>query len=149
MTPWSTKYKRRTRRATLDKAPQNGVAEAIIREARKPKEWLPFRINCRTHVASTCHKHTFSFWSSAIQGIINVALSIQQQGCFEVFRKCLRAEIRLRMRVRVGTAPPSAVLYKRRVLRMFCSVGPSVEARRLVSLVLSNGDWQNRINIEV
>ena len=81
---------------------------------------------------------------SQISGVIRVALALRTGSAMVRFRSCLRQDIFSRLKILSGVAPPEAVEYRRKALRLFLSHGRAVEARRALLAVLPNGEWRSR-----
>lgn len=134
-------FQQRVRAVCTDRCSANMAAERMIAADRGPS-WSSVHLHCTTHKVSTAHEQTFILVDDHIKGMIHCVLSLQSGSAMDTFRRCMREEIASRLRVRRGVLPPSAIEYKKFIMRLFVSHGSRLAMRRLLLALCPNGDWR-------
>ena len=130
---------------TTDAYSANFLTEASIAGIRgEPEQSDNLHVTCDIHKSAGCHTKTFSLIADHISGMLNCFLSLRQGAAMVKFRRCLYEEIKLRLHILPGRCPPSAVDFKKKVVRLFCSHGASLVTRRMLLAVFPNGDWRSK-----
>ena len=150
ISPACSKFRLRLRTSTTDRASANLLCERVMSTTLEGAEFKGLHLGCDVHVVSRIHTRVMSLADPTVVGVLRHALSLQGGLHMNLFRKALRLEIRSRggVVVRVGSAPREALQHRELMLRLFASHGRSVLPRRVLLMLLPNGDWRSR-RIEV
>ena len=126
----------RTRTACTDKAGYNLKCECSV-EAARGTAWKKLHFTCDIHATSTAHTRTFQALHGAhVSGLLRVALSLQQGSTLQLFRRCLQAEIRKRLKLYQGHPPAAATAHRNKVLKLFMSDDDATTQVQRVSAML-------------
>ena len=84
------------------------------------------RAVCDIHSSARTHTKVFNnFLASHVRGLLHTAVSLQEAATLSLFRQCLRAVIRDRLRIVQGVALASQRAYKAKVLSLFLAAQSS------------------------
>lgn len=141
-----------TRMVFIDRHPSNILAEKSIKRCLKKlnRDHETMITECRQHMMQTIRNSALANFDGTISGMINMALAINQQGCFRDFRDCIFEVVRSRCRVIVGYPSPGIILRRALILKWFL---PKVNDGHVIikSLLdsLPCGDWSNDEHLEM
>eukprot|EP00971_Amphidinium_carterae_P349138 6490863-Amphidinium_carterae.1 len=138
---WSNGFGFKSRVSSYDKAPYNSKASRSVSTDRQG--WCSLDLTCEVHDSARAFGSTFNtFMSSHISGLISVALCLREAGAFNIFRECLREEIRSRVKVIHGLPSEHSTLHKTRLMDAFFASGSKSIPQMMLLSLLPNGDWQ-------
>lgn len=141
VSPAAVSFSQRMRAVCTDRGAPNFSAEKAITADRGPT-WGHLHIECGVHKSSNAHERTFALVPENIRGMIHTALALRNGAAMNVFRTCMRDEIRSRFVVKAGKATVEATEHKKFCLRLFCSHGAQLAAKRILLAAGPNGDWR-------
>ena len=137
-------FKGITRATTTDGHPSNILAESTIAGLRSGDRQPGVHVLCSVHRTALVYDKTMALVDDDVSGLIRVALALRTGSAMMRFRACLRQEIASRLDVLHGSPPRSAMEYRRKLLRMFCTNGANIVTKRVLLTLLPNGDWRSR-----
>jgi len=142
VSPISQLFQHRVRDVTTDEASTNKLCEKSMACFDKFGSWVSRHGNCEVHVAARVFGASLSLLDKDVSGMVRHALSLNVGANLAMFRKALRAEIMSRgIRILQGPPPLSTRQHRWFMLRLFCARGANSIERRLLLVLLPNGDW--------
>ena len=144
-TPYCALFRHRLRLSTTDRHASNLACERVLSQNMGDSSFSLIHQTCDVHVVSRIHTRVFSMVQEHITGLLRHSLSLSVSANMNLFRRAIRLEIHRRGGVKLiqGQPPLSAQQYRANCLRLFASRGRNVIARRLLLMLLPNGNWQN------
>ena len=136
-------FQRCTRGAVTESAAPLGTAERHIQSSRGHPRSANLHVKCQVHKTSIVHGTKFTFLSGTVSGMIRAALSLRSGAAMIRFREVMAAEIATRLEILVGTSTEDARAYRRDVISIFVRHGSNVLARRVLTVLLPNGEWRS------
>ena len=146
ISPACARFKKRTRASTTDRASANLLCEKAMANSLLGAAFQSIHLGCDVHVVSRIHSKVFSLVEPTVTGVLRHALSLQGGALMNLFRKALRMEIRSRggVTVRVGAVSREARQHRELMLRLFAARGRCIIPKRVLLMLLPNGDWRSR-----
>eukprot|EP00971_Amphidinium_carterae_P352909 6492769-Amphidinium_carterae.7 len=107
--------------------------------------WPHLATTCEIHATATTYGKTLDgLVPSHVSSMIHAALSLQGASALQLFRECLRAEVRQRLVILHGSPTIEASEHRRSCLELFQSSGtPHAMLSSLLLHRLPNGDWRH------
>ena len=151
ISPACQRYKCRLRLPNTDDAASNNLCESSVAAVAKHGQWKMMHDLCEVHIVASVYKAMYQLLHVEFQGVLHFALSTKHGAAMNVFRKALRLEIRSRgVRICQGASPTRCKTYSENMVRIFCSSGGHLLSRKMLLLLLPNGDWgQHAIEIYI
>ena len=151
ISPACQRYKCRLRLPNTDDAASNNLCESSVAAVAKHGQWKMMHDLCEVHIVASVYKAMYQLLHVEFQGVLHFALSTKHGAAMNVFRKALRLEIRSRgVRICQGASPTRCKTYSENMVRIFCSSGGHLFSRKMLLLLLPNGDWgQHAIEIYI
>ena len=146
MTPFCQRFTHRLRLSTTDKHSSNLLCEQMLAKELAGADFCVVHQTCDVHVVYRVHIRVFALMDDHITGVVRHALSLSNSAHMNIFTKAVRIVIRERGGVRLiqGTPPLDAQRHRATRLKLFAARWRNVIVRRLLLVVLPNGDWRSR-----
>ena len=146
ISPACGRFRLRLRASTTDRASANLSCEKAMAKSLTGGAFQGLHLGCDVHVASRTHGRVFSLVEPTVTGVLRHALSLQGGAHMNLFRKAIRLEIRSRggVVVKIGAASREARQHRELMLRLFAARGRCIISRRVLLMLLPNGDWRSR-----
>ena len=149
-TPTAHAFNMQTRMVSRDQAGYNKKAERGILQGRASGSWSGLEFDCEIHSTARAFQKTYDELLEAdVSGILNVALCLRSGSNMMLFRRCLLAECRAKLKILRGSIPQEALQYRSTFLRQFVSTGANVLLNRLLLCRLPNGLWSDTSVIQI
>eukprot|EP00971_Amphidinium_carterae_P046258 910497-Amphidinium_carterae.1 len=108
-----------TRIACTDRASANTRAELLVIQERGGL-WQSLQHHCEVHKTAGSFKRVFDqLLRPHITGLLHLSLSLRYGSGMPLFRAALKAEVRERLQVMVGTPSPESVLFRQECIQLF------------------------------
>ena len=146
ISPACGRFRLRLRASTTDRASANLSCEKAMAKSLTGGAFQGLHLGCDVHVASRTHGRVFSLVEPTVTGVLRHALSLQGGAHMNLFRKAIRLEIRSRggVVVKIGAASREVRQHRELMLRLFAARGRCIISRRVLLMLLPNGDWCSR-----
>ena len=146
ISPACGRFKLRLRGSTTDRASANLLCEKAMAGSLQGAAFVGLHLGCDVHAVSRIHSKVFSLVEPTVSGVLRHALSLQGGAHMNLFRKAIRQEIRSRggVIVRRGAASLEARRHRELMLRLFAARGRCILSRRVLLMLLPNGDWRQQ-----